>query len=97
MVGMASLAAATSGGASITTILLIIAGSSTGIVGAIVGLVKLGSDKGTAAIAQATGANEALEATLEAVERERDYWKRRYENCRVAYDQLIERVHGTGP
>lgn len=52
---------------------------SGGIVGAIVAFIKLGPERESAAISQAQGANEVLQETLEAVERQRDYWRRLYE------------------
>lgn len=61
------------------TPLLIALLTSGGIVGAVVAWVKLPTDKVTAAVTQAQGAASVLEATLQSVEDDRDYWRRRYE------------------
>ena len=78
-------------GGPLTEILLVVAGAG-GLTGALVALVKLPGDKGTAAITQAQGANEVLQETLEAVERDRDYWKGRYEMCAAQLTQLVNEL-----
>lgn len=61
---------------------------ATAVVGAIVAFVKIPTDRSTASMAQAQGANEALSEALEAVERERDYWRQRYESTHQAKSAL---------
>jgi hypothetical protein len=63
---------------------------SLGLTGAIVALIKLPGDKSAASMAQAQGANEALVQSLAAVERERDYWRDRYEGCARQASQLVD-------
>jgi hypothetical protein len=63
-----------------STIFIALAGSG-GVVGAIVTVVKLRGDTESAAVSQSQGASAALAEALEAVERERDYWKERFEKC----------------
>lgn len=75
----------------LTQLLLVLVGSTGGI-GAIVAFVRLRGDKDTAAITQAQGANEVLQETLEAVERDRDYWKARYETCLAQHRQLVHEL-----
>jgi hypothetical protein len=57
---------------------------SGGLIGAVVGFLRLRPETATAAMAQAQGANEVLQETLAAVERDRDYWKRLYRDCERA-------------
>lgn len=64
-----------------SAIFAIILAVSTAILGAIIAAVKIPTDRGTAAMAQAQGANEALSEALEAIERERDYWENRFRIC----------------
>lgn len=68
-------------GAEPLTIIGSVLAVALGLTGAIVALIKLPADKSLASMAQAQGANEALVQTLEAIERERDYWRSRYEAC----------------
>jgi hypothetical protein len=63
---------------------------SGGIIGAIVAFIKLGPERESAAISQAQGANEVLQETLEAVERQRDYWQRLYEECARGRSVLVD-------
>jgi hypothetical protein len=65
---------------ALTPLLLVLVGSG-GFIGALVGFAKLGSEKASAAMGQAQGANEVLKDTLDALERDRDYWKALYMEC----------------
>lgn len=78
-------------GGSLTPLLIVLAGSS-GVIGAIVALIKLSGDRGTAAVSQAQGANEVLQETLVAVERDRDYWRDRYQGCANQLSQLVDEL-----
>lgn len=70
---------------------LVSTATTGGITGMVIAVAKLRGDTQTAAVAQAQGANEALRETLEAIERDRDYWKRRYaEEHKRANDYLVE-------
>ena len=64
----------------------------TAVLGALTAFVKLGGDRDSQAVSQAQGANDALMQTLEATERERDYWKRRYEVCAAQQTQIVEQL-----
>jgi sugar (pentulose or hexulose) kinase len=75
-------------GSSVFVPLLVSLIGSSGLMGAIVALVKLRGDRDSVVVAQAHGANEAIIATLAGVERERDYWRKRYEEQRALNDQL---------
>lgn len=94
---MLALAANTSG---VLTPFLVSLAAITGVFGAIVAVVKLRGDTQTAAVSQAQGANEAMRETLEAVERDRDYWQRRYEREHqrandLAAELAVYRIGGT--
>jgi hypothetical protein len=56
---------------ALTPLLLVLVGSG-GVIG---------SEKASAAMGQAQGANEVLKDTLDALERDRDYWKALYMEC----------------
>jgi hypothetical protein len=68
-------------GAEPFTIIGSILAIALGLTGAVVAIIKIPADKSTASMVQAQGANEALAEALAAVERERDYWRDRYETC----------------
>lgn len=80
----------TGSGAAAFAIVLAIA---TAVIGAIVAFLKIPTDRSTASMAQAQGANEALSEALEAVERERDYWRQRYENAHKEKSDLYAEIH----
>lgn len=75
------------GGSVFAPLLVSLAGSG-GVMGIIIALVKLRGDRDSVAVAQAHGANEALQATLAAVSSERDYWHKRYEEQAALNSQL---------
>lgn len=83
------------GGSGLYAPLLIALLGGTGLTGAIVALVKLRGDRDSAAVSQAHGANEALVAALTAVERERDYWRNRYEKVAALNEELLRRAGTT--
>lgn len=77
---------------SLATELLIGLVGSAGVTGALIAFLKLPGDKTTAAVSQAQGANEILQATLDEVIRERDYWRDRYQACAVQMTQLVHEL-----
>lgn len=97
---MAVISAASNPNAGLLIEFLISLASTGGLTGLLVAFAKLRPEKTSAAIAQAQGANEALVETLEAVERERDYWMKKYEACHARsaelYAELMTRPRG-GP
>lgn len=78
---MSMLLAASSGNTSLLVSFLVSIASTGGLTGVIIAVAKLRGDTQSSAVMAAQGANEAMKETLEAIERERDYWRRRYDDC----------------
>lgn len=63
--------------------------SSGGVLGALLGFFKLRGDKDTAAVTQAQGAMETMQDLNEALIKERDYWRTRFERCHAEKSELL--------
>lgn len=79
----------TAGAAPIIITLL----GSTGLIGAIVALLKLRPDVNSAAVSQAQGAMEVMQQLNQDMEKNRDYWRERYEQCNQRCVALEEELH----
>lgn len=80
-----------SAGVSLTPIVIALVASGGGT-GFIVALIKLRGDTGVQAVSQAQGAMETMETLLEGVERERDYWRERFEKCHHDKSDLLAQI-----
>jgi len=78
-------------GALYAPILIALAGSG-GFVGALLGLVKLRGETDSQAVSQAQGAMETMQELNDALERERDYWRDRFERCHAEKSELLGRL-----
>lgn len=81
------------GNASLLIPFLVSIASTGGLTGIVIAVAKLRGDTQTAALSQARGANEAMRETLEAIERERDYWRGRYETEHALLNEAREAMH----
>lgn len=79
--------------ATVTPLLIALIGSS-GFIGAVVALVKLRPEMSTSAVAQAQGALEMMQQLVEDLEKDRDYWQKRYidshKRCTELEDQAVQ-------
>lgn len=81
--------AAEASGLTITLIALI---GSGGIAGAIVAILKLGSDKNSAAVSQAQGAMETMQGLNEDLVIDRNYWRDQAKERRERIYQLEDEL-----
>lgn len=66
--------------------------SAAAVLGALLGMVKLRGDTDSQAVSQAQGAMETMQDVNDALERERDYWRDRFDKCHADKNELYARV-----
>jgi threonine dehydratase len=75
-----------------TPILIAMLGSG-GLIAAIVALLKLRPDINSAAVIQAQGAMEVMQHLVEDIERNRNYWQKRADECASRCKDLEDELH----
>lgn len=75
-----------------TPIIIALLGSG-GLIAAVVALLKLRPDINSAAVIQAQGAMEIMQQLNDDMEKNRDYWRDRYEDCNKHCKDLENEMH----
>jgi len=75
-----------------TPIIIALLGSG-GLIAAVVALLKLRPDINSAAVIQAQGAMEIMQQLNEDMEKNRNYWRDRYDECQKHCRDLEQEVH----